>query len=498
MNLLSLSLNSQPSPGPPKKTKIFGRPLQKLYRQLLKVPKAPSQPQLIQLISHQLHEQGLNYHPRTIKRQLLGNIEYIPEVLESALLHWLEMQAPVFNKDLFAEFKKEKKALESSSDQSLYVPPYYFIQMADAYLFRHKQLSRRGLALKLYERLNKRGITIGLETLQASLAGKTKKIRKVLEEEMQKSFFEEGFSSPKEIERLLGEIENDGKQEVQKVSVGNISKMVDAFLLQVPETSKRQLALSLQRELGKKGYGYHLSSLQSVLEGKTQKTKQVILETLFEIFKAGGVEEPEKIIDFVKSADPQQLLSNHYVDAEKVPSLIQELVTLYPTLTRRRIALKLHEDLSARHFRFSLNTLQFILAGKTKRVKKIIVDTLGNYLQKKEAVENFFPETFTSAKKGRPSLSHRVLEAYQQFHHAPEKDRDYFHQTFLNSRSQLIQKLWMKKHTKHPLQKSSHPRRTKIHFEDFRPEEPLPNAGYDFPEPGVAFDIEKQFHQLVS
>ncbi|HKX12909.1 MAG TPA: hypothetical protein VJP40_07130, partial [bacterium] len=210
------------------------------------MPASPRQPEWIRELGKALEKEGFHYHPRTLKRQLLGSIEYIPGKLEEAFLDQLKAKPVAGQKKLLEGFVQAKAALENSSDDSLYVSPKFLTQMADAYLYRHKGLSRRRLALSLSESLEKHGVSIGLETLQAALSSKTQKVRKVLEEELLDYFRAEGFAGRAEVEAYLNEAEASGRGEVRKVEVGDLSQWADAYLLKHPGLSRRQLALQVR------------------------------------------------------------------------------------------------------------------------------------------------------------------------------------------------------------------------------------------------------------
>jgi hypothetical protein len=478
----------------PPTPKVFGKPLQRLYHELLGLPKGPSQPQVLKSLSGALGARGLTYHPRTIKRQLLGNIRYIPEALEAALTDWLKTQKDPEYKKLLRQFNHYKQALEASQDHDLYVSPQFFIKMADAYLYLHKQLSRRQLAIRLSEDLKKKGIGIGLETLQAALAGKTLKIRKALEDELQHYFYLEGFTNKIKIEEFLKKVASQTNLEIQKIDIGNIAEMVDAYLLKTEGLSKRKLAVNLRDRLAAKGYRYHLSSIQSILEGKTHRTRKVILETLNEIFGSEGPNTTESLNEYLKSLNPNQLHWNHYVDAEPIPRLVQQLLEAHPQLTRRRLAMKLQEDLQDKHFKFSLNTLQYILAGKTKRTKQILFDLLQTYL-KENALQDFAKnlERRHLSTRGRPSLEKKVFQAYEKFQEAKEEERASLYQEFLKIRSELIQRLWLKKQSKHNL--SSEDNRQRQTYNEFADEE---GPSIDPNEVSVALNLSDPLDRLVS
>ncbi|MFO1463544.1 MAG: hypothetical protein U1F66_07175 [bacterium] len=478
--------------------KVFGAPLQNLYRALLRGPRAPRQPELIRALGNSLAAQGLRYHPRTLKRQLLGSIEYIPESLETSLLEWLASHPVSGQKALVDNFRREKQALEKSQDESLYVPPRFLQNMADAYLFRHKDLSRRKLALQLSSSLQEKGVSIGLETLQAALSGKTQKVRKVLEEEMLSYFRKEGLADRAAVEAYLQEARQAGGEEVRKIEVGDLSEWADAYLLKHRGLSKRQLALRLQQRLRERGYAYHLSSLQSVLEGKTHKTRKVIVDTLRELLQAEGLDASEQISEFVRSAEGVPLAWSQYVDAKEVPRWVESLLQGQPGLTRRQIALQLQEDLRKQEFRFSLSTLQYLLAGKTQRIKQVVAETLEGYL-KPGGLPNFqaAARRMVALHGGRQELQRRVLECYQRFQSAQDQDREALRQAFIAARWDLIRKIALKRSQPAPSRHPSSSRR-RAEFEDpdatevvFEPA----GEGADIP---VAYGVRESLDRLVS
>ncbi|HCU24604.1 MAG TPA: hypothetical protein DF383_06270 [Deltaproteobacteria bacterium] len=416
--------------------KVFGAPLQHLYRRLLQLPQSPRQPELIRTLTQSLADQGLAYHPRTIKRQLLGNIEYIPEPLEHTLVEWVRAKLHHGQRALLEKFAQEKSQVEASQDRSLYIPPQSLTRMADAYLYLHKNLSRRQLALRLASSLEKHDIHIGLETLQAALGGKMQKVRKVLAEELKSYFSEEGYSTPQALETILEKVESEGKQEVLKVGVGEAARWADAYLLKHPGLSKRQLALALQTRLEAKGYHYHLSSIQAVLEGKTHKTRKVILDTLEALLQSEGIDLAD-LAGLSRESSGPVLEWNRYVSAETISDAVGKLLAQDPQLTRRRIALQLQADLRENNFDLSLSTLQYLLAGKTQRVKKIIADLLESYSQNPDFAAGLAPVV----RAGRQSLQKRVEETRARMLAAPETEREAFRRHFLTARRELIRRV---------------------------------------------------------
>jgi len=486
---------ASPSPG----TKVFGQPLQKLYGQVLDTRGAPTQPQIIRELNQVLNQIGLSYHPRTIKRQLLGKIEYVPEVLENIFVEWVQKQSSWAPPSLLEVFQKNKNNLESSPDQALYVSPQFFIRMADAYLYLHKRLSRRQLALRLQSELKNQNIQIGLETLQAALGGKTQKIRKVIEDALKDLFKQEGFEEKSKIEAFLKEIEKSGKREIEKVEVGNIGEMVDAYLLKSEGLSKRKLAIRIKERLASKGYEYHLSSIQSVIEGKTRKTKQAILESIYELLKETGIDEPENAKKFLNSLNEAQRQRHHYVQAEGLSEIVQSILTANPNLTRRQLALLLREDLAGRNFEFSLNTLQYILAGKTQRTRAVVIELLEAY-KRPEHLQKLWAERKSqlTSPKGRPSLHLKVEEFHQRWLQATPKDRDELFKEFLKAREDLIRKRWSHRHPRKGSSPTRKSRNRPNYYEDLQEDLPATGTGSSNQDPEVAYNVGSGFDRLVS
>lgn len=142
-----------------------------------------------------------------------------------------------------------------------------------------------------------------------------------------------------------------------------------------------------------------------------------------------------------------------YVEAKAIPLLVAKLLKLNPWITRRQIALLLQKELAAKKFSFSLNSLQFILAGKTQRTRAVVIEQLKTYAAKGELAKRWekHKADFTQ-KKGRPSLEHRLMQAYSHFQETKQEIKkgqtSESKQHFLALRQEVIQKRWKKNFSK--------------------------------------------------
>ncbi len=427
------------------KTKVYGQPLAQLFSRIQQIPRAPQSAEILRNLSEALKKHGLDYHSRTLKRQLQGRIAYVPQALETEFLQWIKARFPQGSASLIEEFHKEKNQLQYSEDPHLYVTPRTFRQLTQAYLWIHKGMSKRKLALRLEESLRRKKIILGLETLQATLGGKTQKVRKILEDELRFLLEEAGYRTETQLQALLKNSQDDESLVSIEVQSESFLQVLEAYRLRSPHHSKRQLALELQKRLKNKGYSYHLSSLQSILEGKTHRTRKILLETLKEILELSGWDNTESVEGFLSSL-PRALSDEHqYRPVQDLPEKIDGILQKNPGMTRRQLAILLQENLRAKNFDFSLNTLQYILGGKTQKVRGVIIDLLDEY-QKQDKLPTL--SRIASNTSFNPSLAEELCKNYRVYLEAPQEKKADCRDHLFKTRQKLIMQRWKVRHPK--------------------------------------------------
>lgn len=250
--------------------RVFGGPLQEKIRLLMEHPRAPSWARLVRDLGEPLEKQGLNYHPRTLKRQLNGKITYVPAGLEHAFEKWIDKKAERYGKTWVKKIKSVAPQDQSEDDPLIYVPVKNFQNLAQTYLEGHPGLSRRKLALLLQKNLAERNFDVGMEAIQSAVAGKTQRVRRIYEQ----ALAEMVENMPPENERTtpIGFLEYG--------DATDLPQAVDAILEQNPGLSRRKIASLLREELASCDIAMSLNSLQVILSGKTQKTRRIILDLI--------------------------------------------------------------------------------------------------------------------------------------------------------------------------------------------------------------------------
>ncbi len=480
-------MKKKPSQDIPK-VKIYGQPLARLFSQIQRIPHAPQSVEILRDLSHALEKHGLSYHSRTLKRQLQGRIAYVPLALETEFLHWIKSRLPHESNALIKNFDDEKQQLQHSDDPQLYVNPEVFRQLTQAYLWVRKGLSKRKLALLLEKSLQQKNIALGLETLQATLGGKTQKVRKILEDELRSLLKAEGYQNEKQLQELFEKSRSDESLVSVVVESEAFLQVLEAYRLRSPHHSKRQLALELQKRLKNKGYSYHLSSLQSILEGKTHRTRKVLLETLKEILESTGWNSTKSVEVFLDSLPSAVSAEHQYRPIQDLTEKIDGILQKNPGLTRRQLAILLRQDLLEKNFEFSLNTLQYILGGKTRKVRGIVLDLLDEY-QKQDQLSSLVHTT--SKTPHDQSLAERLCQDYQVYLEAPQEKKADCRDHLFKVRQKLIMQRWKVRHPKTPVNnRKPHLRKTDAVFWK---EEAHSHRDEHDNEPNVAYAVGENF-----
>jgi hypothetical protein len=188
-----------------------------------------------------------------------------------------------------------------------------------------------------------------------------------------------------------------------------------------------------------------------------------------------------------------------YVSAEGLPQRVDEILQGNPLLTRRQLALLLREELLLRKFNFSLNTLQFILAGKTQKTRGALLEVLQEF-QKPGVLDRLRLEQkdLLQGRKGRPSSDLRLTAALAKLNCAPGGEKKALYHHFLEARQELIRKRWSQKHPRKASPKNSRSQSLHDILNDVEPVDPFGHDGTNPEDAAVAYDVGTGLDRLVS
>lgn len=260
----------------------------------------------------------------------------------------------------------------------------------------------------------------------------------------------------------------------------------------------------LHRALGKKGISLHPRTLKRQLEGQVASVPEALeiaLGTWMQRRRARGF---GKLIKQWEGERKKRLPEPEpkapgYVTADHLPRLVESLLKDHPYLTRRQLALLLREDLKEKGTEFSLNTLQYILAGKTKKTRPVVLEVLTHYTHPGKLNELWVQrKDLLLGKKGRPTGDLKLAEALARLHQASAPEKKQLFDNFLEARQELIRKRYSHKYPRKNPNKSSRSQSLHDILNDIEPMDPFAGEGTSPEDAVVAYDVGTGTDRLVS
>jgi len=341
-----------------------------------------SQGALARKLHQRLVARGLNYHERTTRRQLSGAVSTVPRLLEDVLRGMLK------EAHRLADDEAVERALDAAGlsvpveeRQWEYVAVVRVVPLVRLWLHYHPDRTKRSLASQLSQDLAARGLVLGVAPLQMSLAGKGQWIRREVVESILRYLEPNGVESEEAASVAVTQLENEVTESVQGrevVRTERFDQLAALWQRRQRGTSRRQLALQLQTRLAEHGVSAGLHHLQKLLNGRRRGGQRRVLGTLEEIVRA--VLEPGETLEQAlgASGNAGEFM---WVDAAALVQLAHDWLAQHPGVSRRQLALALTSAASERGLETSHNTIQPILSGRRKRVRRYLHDVLAERLR---------------------------------------------------------------------------------------------------------------------
>lgn len=344
-------------------------------------------------------------------------------------------------------------------------------------LMKHPQApSWARLVRDLDEPLKRLGLAYHPRTLKRQLNGKISYVPAGLERA-----FEEWLEGHRE--RLgkswVKDIQSTQTQESAEddpllyVPVQNFQNLAKKYLAGHPGLSRRKLALLLQKKLADQNFSVGMEAIQSAVAGKTQRVRHIYEQVLTEMV----AEMPEK------PGQESAGQSLEYGDAASVPQVVDEILAQNPGFSRRKIAGLLKQELNAHKISMSLNSLQVILSGKTRKTRHLILELLDSWKHPESLREAVHRYGHSLPKRGRRNLEVDVAAAWQNWHQAVGSDKTQLRHSFLELRQALLRERWLERQRKHRSSGKSRRHRNSSQNPLLPPdEEAMDNSGFSEPD----------------
>ncbi len=332
-------------------------------------------------LAHELKEHletiGVDYHVRTLKRQLTGSVSSVPPEVQGAMQHVL-LRANGLRTDLDID-----KALRTAG---LWVAPEdrqperlsseRIVPLAQLWLLFNPTHSRRGLALLLSVRLSRRGVHLKVEPLQNILAGKQPLARREVLEVLLGFLSAHGIGSEDEARARYQQSRKDIAAYFQERTLEPAQRLVDlarAWKLRNHQPSSRHLSVILQEKLRRRGIELCLSRIQKAVDGRFKKVRHALIVEMEALLRQSLPEGDDLQGELAAAAQKQtQQIDLCWVDAQPIATLAKTWLEQHPDTTQRQLSIRVAKSARRMGYTTSPSTVQPIFGGYKKRTRGLI------------------------------------------------------------------------------------------------------------------------------
>jgi RNA polymerase sigma factor (sigma-70 family) len=328
-------------------------------------------------LQEHLRTLGVDYHVRTLKRQLAGSVSSVPPEVQAAMRHVL-VRVNGLRTDLDIE-----KALGAASlwvapeeRQPVYLSTERIVPFAQLWLLCNPTHSRRSLATLLCERLADRGVQFKIDPLQKILAGRQSLARREVHEALLALLSAHGISSEAEARVRWQQHQKDiagylGDRALE--SADRLRDLATAWKLRNRQPSSRHLAAILRQRLRKHGLDLSLHRIQEALDGKAKHVRRALIvemEGLLGEALPQGHDPASEVAAAVQKQTRQADLC--WVKAEPISALAKGWLAQHPGATMRQLSIRVAKSARRMGYVTSPSTIQPILGGHTKRTRGFV------------------------------------------------------------------------------------------------------------------------------
>jgi WhiB family redox-sensing transcriptional regulator len=342
---------------------------------------ASSREALARELREHLRTLGVDYHIRTLKRQLAGSVSSVPPEVEEGMRHLLlranglRTAADIEMALCAAGLSVGQEEREPTSLSAVRIIP-----LAELWLLFNPTRSCRSLAALLSERLAQRGIQLKVDRLQHALAGRQALVRREVHDTLLLLLSAYGIRSEAQARQHWRQHQQDIAVYVNDrtlVTAGPLVDLATAWKLRNHETSSSNLAIVLQHKLRERGLDLGRHQIQRALDGQAKHVRRALVVAMESLLRA-ALPAGDDLASEVRAASQNQARQFDLclVKAEPISALAIAWLAQHPNATMRQLALRVTTSAQRMGYATSPNTIQPILAGHKKRTRGFVYRAL--------------------------------------------------------------------------------------------------------------------------
>ena len=328
-------------------------------------------------LQEHLETLAIDYHVRTIKRQLTGGVSSVPPEVQGAMRHVL-LRANGLGTDLDIEsaLRTARMWVAPEEREPEYLSTGRIVPLAQLWLLLNPTHSKRALASLLSKRLARRGVHLQVDPLQNILGGRQPLSRREVHEELLSLLSAHRIASEAEANARWKERQKDIEDYAQERSLVPADRLVvlaRAWKIQQREPSSRHLAVVLQEKLRERGIEIGLHRFQEALDGRAKRVRRLLLVEMEGLLREAlpeGQDLPGAVAAAAQNRTRQIDLG--WVKAEPIAALAKTWIEQHPGVTMRQLSIRVARSARRMGYASSPSTVQSILGGYKKRTRGLV------------------------------------------------------------------------------------------------------------------------------
>ena len=336
-----------------------------------------ARPELMRTLRERLSRVGIDYHERTIRRQLSGSVVSVPRALEEQMRILLgELTGLTSEAEVERALAEADLSVVGAERLPEYVPATRVVPLVRMWLHYNPNHSKRALALTLSAKLREQGAAVSVNRLQVSLAGKGRLVKRAVVELLLGLLAQHGVTGEHGARRHAIEIADQVSTSMagrELVPAARFAELARIWQSSQHGKSTRQLAVHLHAELEARGISANVNHLEALFHGKRDRTPRRVLDALEEVIRRALPADVTIAGAAARVRGQRARATDHeWVQAQPIAALARRWLSEHPEVSRRQLAIRMAKTVTRLGYSASYHRIQIILAGKTQRTRGYI------------------------------------------------------------------------------------------------------------------------------
>jgi len=328
-----------------------------------------------------LDTMGVDYHIRTLRRQLTGFVSSVPPQVQGAMRDVL-IRANGLRTDLDIEnaLRAAGLCVPPAERQPEYLATERIVPLAQLWLLFNPTRSRRSLATVLSTELARRDVELKVDPLQSILAGRQPLARREVLEALLTLLAAYGIGSEAEARERWQQRQNDLAAYLDDRTLEPAQRLADlatAWRVHNHQPSSRHLAVILQGRLLERGIELCLLQIQKAVDGSFPHVRRALVVEMEAMLRESLPEGRDLEAEVAAAAQkPTRQLDLCWVNAEPIAALARTWIEQHPGTTMRQLAIRVASCARRMGYASSLANVGPILGGHKKRTRGFVYRAL--------------------------------------------------------------------------------------------------------------------------